>query len=379
MPSLVRANIFQRKTRAAITIIAVAIEVTAVLLIVGLTNGTIDEIAGRMQAVGADIFVQRQGSSPIMGLGSLTLREQYVDVLTDVEGVAAAAPIYVWSALIDGSPVNAWGIDERFQRVGASLEILQGRGLDLSSSGCLTESSGVDVPTCEMVVDLRLADANGFEVGDVLRILDTDWTIVGIARAGVGARMFVPLPVLQEMMGQPNGVHAIFVKATDVDQIDEIGQRIRDEYPQLQTTSLEDFAQAMNDNIGGLNVFRGAISGLAVSLSFLVILLAMYTSIIERTREIGILKALGGSKTFIVTTIMQESILLSLLGVIGGYGLGRLTAWILTSSYPTLVVQFSWDWTVYASLLGLLGGVMGSFYPAMRAARQDPVRALRDE
>jgi len=72
-------------------------------------------------------------------------------------------------------------------------------------------------------------------------------------------------------------------------------------------------------------------------------------------------------------------VLLSLLGVIGGYGLGRLAAWILTTTYPTLIVQFTWDWTVYASLLGLLGGILGSFYPAVRAARQDPVRALREE
>ncbi len=380
MPSLVRANIFQRKTRAAITIIAVAIEVTAVLLIVGLTNGTIDEIAGRMQAVGADIFVQRQGSSPIMGLGSLTLDERYVDVLLDVEGVAGAAPIYVWPALIDGSPVNAWGIDERFETVGASLEILEGRSLDIGAPNCLGDAAGGDQPRpCEMVVDTRLADANGFAVGDVIRILDTDWDIIGIARPGIGARMFVALPVLQELMGQPNGVHAVFVKAEDIDRISELSGRIDEEFEGLQTAGMEDFAQTMNDNIGGLNIFRGAISGLAVSLSFLVILLAMYTSIIERTREIGILKALGGSKTFIVLTIMQESMLLSLLGVIGGYGLGRLTAWIMMRSYPTLVVQFTWDWTVYASLLGLLGGVLGSFYPALRAARQDPVRALRDE
>jgi putative ABC transport system permease protein len=185
--------------------------------------------------------------------------------------------------------------------------------------------------------------------------------------------------VLQELVGQNGRVHAIFVKAADVDDIDELADRIEAAYPALQTTALEEYARALNENVAGLNVFRGAISGLAVSLSFLVILLAMYTSIIERTREIGILKALGGSKTYIVLTIMQESVLLSLLGVIGGYGLGRLAAWILTTTYPTLIVQFTWDWTVYASLLGLLGGILGSFYPAVRAARQDPVRALREE
>lgn len=377
MPSLVRANIFQRKTRAAITILAVAIEVSAVLLIVGLTNGTLDEVAGRMQAVGADIIVQPTGSSPILGLSSLTMYERYVDLLMEMDGVAAAAPIYVWSATVGGgAPTNIWGIDERFQQVGASIDILDGQTLDLSSSGCSEPDSEL---ACEMVIDRRFADAGGYRVGDNLRMMDTRWTVVGIARPGVGARIYVPLPVLQELVVQDNRVHAIFIKAADIEQIDELAARIQAEVPGVQTTGLEEYAVALNENIGGLNVFRGAIAGLAVSLSFLVILLAMYTSIIERTREIGILKALGGSKTYIVLTIMQESVLLSLLGVIGGYGLGRLTAWILTTTYPTLIVQFTWDWTVYASALGLLGGILGSFYPAIRAARQDPVRALREE
>jgi putative ABC transport system permease protein len=59
--------------------------------------------------------------------------------------------------------------------------------------------------------------------------------------------------------------------------------------------------------------------------------------------------------------------------------LARLSAWILTSSYPTLAIELTWDWTIYAGMLGIVGGILGSFYPAVRAARQDPVRALRDE
>lgn len=368
MPSLVRANIFQRKTRAAITILAVAIEVAAVLLIVGLTNGTLAEVAGRLEAVGADIIVQPKGSSPIMGLSSLTLRDAYVERLMQIEGVAAAAPIYIWSATIDGgAPVNTWGIDARFAGVGARLEILKGRNLDPSSS------------VLEMVIDRRLAAANDMDVGEVVNMLATDWRIVGIAQAGIGARIYVPLATLQDLVAQLDRVHLIFVKAERLDQVGELSSRIETELQGVQTIALEEYSQTLNDNIRGLNAFRFALSGIAVSLSFLVILLAMYTSIIERTREIGILKALGGSKTYIVLTIMQESTLLSLLGVIGGYGLARLMAWILTSYYPTLIVQFTLDWTVYASLLGLLGGILGSFYPAMRAARQDPVRALRDE
>lgn len=376
MPSLVRANIFQRKMRAAITILAVAIEVTAVLLIVGLSNGTLNEISGRMQAVGADIIVQPAGSSVILGLSSTTLRDQYADLLNAVDGVESVAGIYVWSATVGGgAPVNSWGIDSRFERVGASLEILEGRNLAAPPAA----GGNGGAAEYEMVVDRRFASANDVEVGQTLRMLDTDWRIVGIARAGVGARIYVPLEVLQTLVGQPRRVHFFFVKSESLDQVGELGARIETEVPGVQTMVLEQYAETLTENMFGLNVFRSALSGIAVSLSFLVILLAMYTSIIERTREIGILKALGGSKAYIILTIMQESTLLSALGVVGGYGLGRLSAWLLTSSYPTLIIEFSWDWTIYSGVLGLVGGILGSFYPAIRAARLDPVNALRDE
>jgi len=260
-----------------------------------------------------------------------------------------------------------WGIDESFNDVGASLELIEGRGL------------GFQPGAYEMVADRRIASANGLRVGQTVNTLNSEWRIVGIAEAGIGARIFVPLAQLQALIGQQNRLHLLFVKAEDLSTIGDLATRIENSIPNIQTNLLEEYSQLLSENIVGLNQFNAAISGIAVALSFLVILLAMYTSIIERTREIGILKALGGSKTYIVLTIMQESMILSALGVVGGYGLGRLIASMLTSAYPTLTVQFSLDWTMYASGLGLLGGIMGSFYPAVRAARQDPVRALRDE
>ena len=371
MPSLVRANIFQRKTRAAITMMAVAIEVMAVLLIVGITNGTLNEVSDRMQAVGADIMVRPVGSSPIFGMTSTSMpAKQVIEMLEAFPGVAAAAPIYVHvtTGVGEGSPVNMWGIDARFEDVGVGLDFLEGRNLSFQPGAF------------EMVVDRRLASAADLSVGDTLRdVLNSTWRIVGIAGAGIGARIFVPLEILQELVGQDGRAHAIFIKADDLAQVGSLATRIENDVPQLETSLLEEYAEALYSSIVGLNQFNAAISGIAVVLSFLVILLAMYTSIIERTREIGILKALGGSKTYIVLTIMQESMILSALGVVGGYGLARLSAAMLIRVYPTLTVEFNWDWTLYASALGILGGIMGSFYPAIRAALQDPVRALRDE
>lgn len=366
MTRLVRANIFQRKTRAAITMFAVAVEVAAVVVLVGLTHGTIDEVAQRIQNVGADVLFQPPGSSPFLGFSSMTMPMQVADRMLELDGVDSAAPVLIWSTKeIGGAPVNIFGVDpQRFASVGGRLEMLEGRNLE----------GGFDV-----VVDRRLAAANGLQLGQDLRLLDETWTIVGISRAGVGARIYMPIETLQDLLGLPNRMHILFVKAADAAEVGEVAERIEQAFPGYKTQLLEQYSEALTEGFVGLNDFMAAISGVAVVLSFLVILLAMYTSIIERTREIGILKALGASKTFIMRTIMGESLLLCSFGVVTGFALTLLARWLLLALYPTLTVEITGEWLLYAGLLGLLGGLLGSLYPAMRAAKQDAIRALRYE
>lgn len=368
LPSLVRANIFQRKTRAAITILAVAIEVTAVLIIVGLTNGTINEVADRMQGVGADVVVRATGSSAIMGFSDVAFPEVLADRITEIEEVESASPVLAYSTEFGtGAPVTMWGIDPgRFASIGGDLEVLDGEML----------GSGF-----EMVVDRRLAEANGISVGQKIQALNSEWEVVGIFRPGVGGRIFVPLGTLQGLLGLDGRAHVVFVRTRtrSPEVVGGVATAIETRFPGYETTALEGYAQSIFESVTGLQQFNAAISSVAVILSFLVILLAMYTSIIERTREIGILKALGASKLYIMRAIMSESVVLCFLGALFGYALAYASRWALVSSYQTLVVEFTWDWIAYAGALGLVGGLLGSFYPAIRAARQDPVRALRYE
>jgi len=116
-----------------------------------------------------------------------------------------------------------------------------------------------------------------------------------------------------------------------------------------------------------------------VVISFLVVLLAMYTTIIERTREIGILRAIGASQGKVVQLVVSESILICLAGVVVGIALAGALRWLLPRIFPTVSIQLSQEWGVIASSLGLLGGLLGSLYPAVKAARMDPVQALNFE
>jgi putative ABC transport system permease protein len=128
-----------------------------------------------------------------------------------------------------------------------------------------------------------------------------------------------------------------------------------------------------------LNYFITVIIGLAVGIGFLVIFLSMYTTITERTREIGILKSLGASKTYIISAILREAALLTAVGVIAGFIGSVIVRKIVIGLFPTLPVELSWDWRLYAGCLALIGSMLGAFYPALRAARLDPVDALAYE
>jgi putative ABC transport system permease protein len=128
----------------------------------------------------------------------------------------------------------------------------------------------------------------------------------------------------------------------------------------------------------GIRGFVRAILALSMVVSSLVILLAMYTTITERTREIGILKSLGASKAYIIGVIEKEAIAISLIGVVAGTVVAVIAAFGIERA-TTLTLEFHWTWILAAALIGLGAGAIGALYPAVRAANQDAVKALTYE
>ncbi|MGC1795779.1 MAG: FtsX-like permease family protein, partial [Candidatus Acidiferrales bacterium] len=134
-----------------------------------------------------------------------------------------------------------------------------------------------------------------------------------------------------------------------------------------------------SSNLPGLGAFINVMIGIAVVIGFLVIFLSMYTTIIERTREIGVLKSLGASKGYIVQIVLSETVLLCLAGVVGGVGLSFLMRSIFLKIFPSLTILISANWILRAGLIAIVGGILGAAYPAWMASRKDPVEALAYE
>jgi putative ABC transport system permease protein len=258
-----------------------------------------------------------------------------------------------------------FGVDpESYNRIGRGLEIVEGRGL---------EKPG------DLLVDTVLAQADQIKVGDKLQIMNRDFEVVGIPRAGAGVRIYMGLDDMQTATAQPGDVSFFFVKVKDDQEVAQVAAELEKRFEGYKVTALEFLSAAMKENALGLKEFIRALSIFAALISGLVILLAMYTTIIERTREIGILKALGAGQGYILKVVMAESFLICVMGVGAGYLLSVLGRSALLHFFPTLTVDLIPRWFLISAILGIGGGLLGALYPAYRAAKLDPVEALNFE
>jgi len=148
-----------------------------------------------------------------------------------------------------------------------------------------------------------------------------------------------------------------------------------------QISSIEEFTSLISvNNIPMLQEFIGVIIGVGVLVGFLVVFLSMYTAVLERTREIGILKALGASPGYILSILMRETTVLAVAGSAFGIALSYGTRWLIRTVAPGSLIQaIVPEWWPIAAAVALVGAWLGAAYPGMKAARQDAIEALAYE
>lgn len=369
MANLAAANVTHRKTRTAVSVLAVAMEVAMVMVLVGLANGSLGEIAKRLENVGADVLFQPPDASFLLGATSAVMPVRYIEIMKrEVPEVVEATPVLNWLVARikgDSRAVNLWAIDyPSFRAISGGLEILEGRALE---------------QPFDLVMDTVLAAATGSRVGDALPLMNREFRLAGICRAGAGGRLYARLEDVQEAVGTPGKASFFLVKGRSSREAEALAKALEARFKGHKITPVAQVSQAMQENTVGLRQFKEALTAMAVVVSFLVVLLAMYTTIIERTREIGILRAIGASQGRVVRLVVEESVWICLAGVGVGIALAVLCRALLPLVFPTLSITLTREWTAIAAGLGMLGGLLGSIYPAVKAARLDPVQALNYE
>jgi len=362
MARLLWNNLRARPLRTLLSVIALAIQVFLVLFIVGLTSGVVSEWGKRVEGVGADILVQQPGSSIFFAMSSPVLQESLGDRIAQLPGVDEVSPVLI---MMDTRAFTViYGIDYRsFNALSKGFLFLQGQPFEGPN---------------DALVDDIFAESRRLKLGDKILALNTEFTVVGIVAHGKGARVFIPLRTAQDIGGAEKRVSMFYVRSkgdTDTTRAD-IVQLL----PDYRIRTMAEYLTLMNSsNLPELRPFIRSFVGLGVAISFLVVLLTMHTMVLERTREIGILKALGASKRDILGLILGETMLMTavgaVVGVVSTYGLRA----ILQYTAPSLTVLIPEEWVLWAVVFAVIGAMAGALYPALRAARFDPVDALAYE
>lgn len=367
MNKMVVANLVHRPIRSLISIVAVALEVTLILLIVGLCYGIMNDSKNRTSGIGFDVIVQPPGSSFFAAIGGAPVPAKVADVLRKMTHVKVVSPV-VWQIATGGGVEVIDGIDlASFEALGGSFHYVDGgpfRGPD------------------DVLVDDYIARQRHVRVGDVMVILNHPFHVCGIVENGRGARKFVPMETMQDLIGAPGKASVFYLKLDDPSNIDAVVQAVKRQPGMENYTvrSMQEYLSMMTpSNLPGFRPFIGVVIGVSLVIGFLVIFQAIYTAVMERTREIGILKSMGASKLYVVNLVLRETLLLAIGGIVLGVTVSLLARIGIQHRWPLVHIDQSNEWMLAAAIIAIVGATAGAIYPAFKAAQKDPIDALAYE
>jgi len=367
MNKMVLANLVHRPIRSLISIIAIALEVTLILLIVGLCYGILNDNKNRTSGVGFDVIVQPPGSSFFAAIGGAPVSAKIADVLRGMPHVKVVSPV-VWQIATGGGLEVIDGIDmASFEALGGPFRYVKGgpfRGPD------------------DVLVDDYIAQQKHVKVGDPMEILNHQFHICGIVENGRGARKFVPMETMQDMIGAKDKASVFYMKLDDPANTDAVVAAVKTQpgMEQYVVRSMDEYLSMMTpSNLPGFRPFIGVVIGVSLVIGFLVIFQSMYTAVMERTREIGILKSIGASKFYIVNVVLRETVLLAVTGIVVGMAVSLLARVGIQHKWPLVRIDNSTEWMIRATLVAIVGATIGALYPAYKAAQKDPIDALAYE
>ena len=332
-----------------------------ILLIVGLGDGLLEDSQRRIRGVGADILIRPSTSSAAMTLSTADISEKLVPKLVqEFPEIEVATGTTV---MMQGDLQTITGVEwNRFLQMADGIHYFGGGPME---------------KPYDAIVDEVYSRHKNVRVGDTIRLLNHDFHVAGVVESGKMSRIFIPLGTMQDLMGWRGKLSQVYLKLRDPKQTYPVIGRIKQLLPSYPVYAMEDLlTQAAADIRARTAQFVNIIIGIAVIIGFIVVLLSMYTAILERTREIGILKSLGASKSYIMSLVVREVLVVCSVGILAGFGLGMLGEWVVETQYPLVSIAIQPRWLVGGAIIAAVGSLLGAFYPATKAARQDPISAL---
>jgi len=365
MLELVFANLRVRPFRTLISVIGVALGVVLVVLFTGLARGMSNDLSKRSSNWKAEIVFTRPGGMDTMS-SNASVHLAYVDKLREIDGVQSTVPVYRY---ISSDTSGTWGI----------------RQLDGVDWAPFAEMNGMTlvegraaVANDEIVMDQRQMESSKLKLGDTENLFgNKKYKVVGVFSPPSGARTKMSLSAMQDALQNDK---CTFILVTIKDGLDPavIAAKINEALPGNKISMTTDLLTDAQPRIPGLNPFLRVLVGLGAFVSTIFVLLSMYTTITERRKEIGILKSLGASKSFIVKTIEGEAFLIGILGIVLGFSASFIASYLISAQFA-LAFEFSTGWILTAIAIAIGGSLFGALYPAWQAAGIDPVEVMGNE
>lgn len=371
---LILKNPFRNKTRSLLAIVGIAIGIATIVALGLITASLEDSTETTLKDGSAEITVTKIGSS--MSSSSGNLNESYVEELSKIDGVEKTAGM-LESSVIDtskSSDSSRYG----FRLYGAKTDDLSIVGINNINGSVFDENVN------EIIVGKSLAEEENYTIGDKVDVYGNEFKITGIYETGsifYDSAMYTGLGKLQNLTDNEDKISSISIKIKKEANLTTVNDKIKSEYNNtLSTITTEEMAQTIDDTLDMINSATTAIEALAIIIGGLGVINTMMMTVFERTREIGVLKSVGWTKKRILSMIMGESIVLTLISGIIGSILGVLAVFILFKvNGDNMTLIFNINIFIKAFLVAFSVGIIGGLYPAIKASRLSPTEALRYE
>jgi len=361
---LVLENLKNRPMRSLLSILLIGVPVTLILTLVGLTQGMLTEAQNRQRGVGADIIIRGSGVSSVTSFSGYTIPAAMADKVQQQPHVKLAMGV-----------------------INHSIEpLLLLTGMDMAkfnemTGGFTFDQGGPLKGPDDILVDRLYAEQHHLQLGQTYNLINHDWRVAGVIEPGKLARLVVHMRTLQELDAATGMVGQIYVKVDDPANIDHVVDQLHSLLKKNPINTMAEYTAMYNvDQIPAIKPFTVVVAAIGVVIGVTVVWLSMYMVVLQRTREIGILKALGASKAFILGIVLIEATLLgaggTILGIVFSYG----AQWLIRTLVPaSFQMAIAYDWWPRVAAITLAAAILGAFDPGLSAARQDPIEALAYE
>jgi putative ABC transport system permease protein len=357
---------FRRKMRSGLTIVGIAVGIMLVTALLMVASGLEAQFQRVIDEGGGDFIVMEKNAPDLMLSRVDVSVKQELEKIDDISWVSGM--IFTTAAVRDRPYVMIFGL-ELNERIIQQFKVIEGRNLGPGDTG-------------KIVIGRMIAVQEEFDIGDTINIKDSSFEVVGIYETGASFEDgggVIPLSEVQSLFDIEDQVSLLHVKVEDIDNADAIRDTIENRFPKLMALKSTEVA-AKQEDLQLITSIAALISLIAIIVGSIMIMNTMVMSVMERTREIGILRAIGWKKRKILTMILKESVIISVVGGVIGIVLAVGVVKALTGAVSLPVdLPVTADLVVSAFVIAVILGIFGGVYPALRASRMSPMEALSHE